>query len=155
MGFRNQAARADLDEQDLKILQQLSQDAKTSYVQLGQLVGLTGPAVHGRVRKMEKAGVIRRYGIEVDYEVIGLPVTAFVRVQTGKTSCRDAGQLVSKYEEVIECHTVAGEDDLMLKTRTATPLDLQNLLDKLKTEGLIEKSISVFVLETQFERVRI
>ncbi|MET0279721.1 MAG: Lrp/AsnC family transcriptional regulator [Steroidobacteraceae bacterium] len=155
MGFRNQAARPDLDEQDLKILQQLSQDAKTSYVQLGQLVGLTGPAVHGRVRKMEKGGVIRRYGIEVDYSVIGLPVTAFVRVQTGKTSCRDAGRLVSKYEEVIECHTVAGEDDLLLKTRTATPLDLQNLLDKLKTEGLIEKSISVFVLETQFERVRI
>lgn len=155
MGFRNRGTRADLDELDLKILQQLSQDAKTSYADLGRLVGLTAPAVHGRVRKMERSGVIRRYGIEVDYDVIGLPVTAFVRVQTGKTSCRDAGSLVSKFEEIIECHTVAGEDDLMLKTRTATPLDLQNLLDKLKTEGLVEKSISVFVLETQFERVRI
>jgi Lrp/AsnC family leucine-responsive transcriptional regulator len=155
MGFRNQGAGADLDELDLKILKQLSHDAKTSYADLGQVVGLTAPAVHGRVRKLEKGGVIRRYGIEVNYDVIGLPVTAFVRVQTGKTSCREAGKLVSKFEEIIECHTVAGEDDLMLKTRTATPLDLQNLLDRLKTEGLIEKSISVFVLETQFERVRI
>lgn len=155
MGFRNSGAGADLDELDLKILKQLSEDAKTPYARLGELVGLTAPAVHGRVRKLEKSGVIRRYGIEVDYNRTGLPVTAFVRVQTGKTSCRDAGRLVSKYEEIIECHTVAGEDDLMLKTRTATPLDLQNLLDQLKTEGLIEKSISVFVLETQFERVRI
>lgn len=155
MGFRNRTPGGDLDELDIKILQQLSQDAKTSYADLGRAVGLTAPAVHGRVRKLEKAGVIRRYGIEVNYDVIGLPVTAFIRVQTGKTSCRDAGRLISQFEEVVECHTVAGEDDLLLKTRTATPLDLQNLLDKLKTEGLVEKSISVFVLETQFERVRI
>lgn len=155
MGFRNRTPGGDLDELDIKILQQLSQDAKTSYADLGRAVGLTAPAVHGRVRKLEKSGVIRRYGIEVNYDVIGLPVTAFIRVQTGKTSCRDAGRLISQFEEVVECHTVAGEDDLLLKTRTATPLDLQNLLDKLKTEGLVEKSISVFVLETQFERVRI
>ncbi|MBL8015489.1 MAG: Lrp/AsnC ligand binding domain-containing protein, partial [Candidatus Doudnabacteria bacterium] len=50
-----------------------------------------------------------------------------------KLSCRDAGKKVVQFEEVIECHAVAGEDDLLLKTRTATPLDLQELLDKLKT----------------------
>lgn len=144
-----------LDPIDLKILKLLSQDAKTAFSELGKAVHLTGPAVHGRVKKLERLGIIKRYGIELDYDSIGLPVKAFVRVQIGKLRCRDAGKKIMQFEEVIECHAVAGEDDLMLKTRTATPLDLQNLLDKLKTQGLIETSVSIFVLETHFERTRI
>ncbi|MES2855969.1 MAG: Lrp/AsnC ligand binding domain-containing protein, partial [Bdellovibrionota bacterium] len=70
-------------------------------------------------------------------------------------SCRDAGKKLLEFPEVEECHAVAGEDDLVLKTRTATPLELQNLLDKMKVQGLAEKTISVFVLETHFERPRV
>lgn len=126
-----------------------------SFADMGKEVNLTAPAVHARVKKLEKLGVIKKYGIELDYARVGLPVKAFVRVQIGKMRCRDAGKKIMQFEEVVECHAVAGEDDLMLKTRTATPLDLQNLLDQLKTQGLIEKSVSIFVLETVFERTRI
>ena len=153
MTFKKSLPTAELDETDLKILKSLSQDAKISYADLGAVVHLTAAAVHGRVKKMEKTGVIRKYGVDLNYDVIGLPVIAFVRVQTGKTSCRESGRALLKFDEIIECHAVAGEDDLLLKTRTATPLDLQNLLDTMKIEGLIEKSVSILVLETQFERV--
>ena len=144
-----------IDEIDLNILKFLSENAKCSYAELGEKVGLTAPAVHGRVKKMEAAGIIKNYSIRIDYEKIGVPVTAFVRVQTGQIRCRDAGKKILPFEEVEECHAVAGEDDLMLKVRTTTPLALQNLLDKLKTQGLIVKSVSVFVLETVFERSRV
>ncbi|RYZ84624.1 MAG: Lrp/AsnC family transcriptional regulator [Proteobacteria bacterium] len=155
MALRNGLPTQQLDETDLKILKLLSQDAKASYADLGSEVHLTAAAVHGRVKKLERNGIIKRYGIEMDYDVIGLPVIAFVRVTTGKTSCRESSKKLVKFEEIVECHAVAGEDDLMLKTRTATPLDLQNLLDRLKIQGLIERSVSMFVLETQFERARI
>ncbi|MBL7543279.1 MAG: Lrp/AsnC family transcriptional regulator [Bdellovibrionaceae bacterium] len=155
MALNNKRLQADLDDMDFNILKALSQNAKASYADLGTAVNLTGPAVHGRVKKMENLGVIKRYGIDIDFQLIGLPVCAFVRVQTGKLSCRDAGKKVVQFEEVIECHAVAGEDDLLLKTRTATPLDLQELLDKLKTQGIIENSVSIFVLETHFERARL
>lgn len=155
MALNNKRLLPDLDDMDFNILKVLSQDAKTSYTDLGKAVNLTGPAVHGRVKKMENLGVIKKYGIEMDFALIGLPVCAFVRVQTGKLSCREAAKLVLQFEEVIECHAVAGEDDLLLKTRTATPLDLQELLDKLKTQGIIENSVSLFVLETHFERPRL
>lgn len=144
-----------IDETDLNILKYLSENAKLSFAELGEKVGLTAPAVHGRVKKLESAGIIKNYTIVVDYEKIGVPVTAFVRVQTGQIRCRDAGKKVMPFEEIEECYAVAGEDDLMLKVRTTTPLALQNLLDKLKTQGLIMKSVSVFVLETVFERSRV
>jgi Lrp/AsnC family transcriptional regulator, leucine-responsive regulatory protein len=145
-----------LDEVDAKILKLLSQDAKMAFADLAAKINLTAPAIHARVKKLEKMGVIKNYGIELNYEAIGLPVTAFIRVQTSsKLSCRQAGAKLLAFPEIEECHAVAGEDDLMLKTRTATPLQLQNLLDRMKTEGLVEKSISVFVLETHFERPRV
>lgn len=155
MAFNPQNPTAPLDEMDLKILQLLSQDAKMPFAELGKAVHLTAPAVHGRVKKLEKLGVIKHYSIELDHALIGLPVTAFIRVQIGKARCRDAAKKMLSFDEIVECHAVAGEDDLILKTRTATPLDLQNLLDKLKTQGLIESSISLFVLESHFERMRL
>lgn len=155
MALNKKRPHIELDDSDLNILKALSQDAKISFADLGKKVNLTGPAVHGRVKKMENSGVIKQYGIDIDFNLIGLPVCAFVRVQTGKLSCRDAAKLVGQFDEVIECHAVAGEDDLLLKTRTATPLDLQELLDKLKTEGIIVNSVSLFVLETHFERARL
>ncbi|HVK60363.1 MAG TPA: Lrp/AsnC family transcriptional regulator [Bdellovibrionales bacterium] len=147
-------ATGSLDGVDFKILKLLSQDSKMAFAELAKRVNLTAPAIHARVKKLERLGVIKKYRVEIDYEKIGLPVTAFIRIQIGKLSCRDAGKKLMEFDEVEECHAVAGEDDLVLKTRTATPLELQNLLDKMKTKGLVEKSISVFVLETHFERPR-
>lgn len=144
-----------LDEMDLKIIKYLAEDSKMSYQDLGQKVHLTAPAVHARVKKMEKTGIIQGYGVNIDYARVGLPVTAFVRLQTSKLRCSDLGEAVKKFPQIEECHAVAGEDDVLIKTRTATPLELQTLLDQLRTEGLADKSISIFVLETHFERSRI
>lgn len=143
-----------MDELDLKILKLLAQDAKASYAEMGEKVHLTAPAVHARVKKMEKSGVIKHYGVEIDYEKAGLPVTAFVLLRT-KLRCSDAGKQLMKFPEIEECFSVAGEDDLILKTRTSTPLELQNLLDRMRTQGISEKSVSIFVLENHFERSRI
>lgn len=155
MALSFESGNPNLDEMDLKILKLLSEDAKMSFADLGKQVHLTGPAVHGRVKKMEKMGVIKNYSINIDYEKVGLPVTAFVRIRTGKLKCSEVGKTLKKFTEIEECHSVAGEDDVVLKTRTKTPLSLQNLLDKIRTEGLSEKSVSIFVLETHFERSRI
>lgn len=155
MALNENGSNATLDDMDLKILKLLSEDAKMSYADLGLAVHLTGPAVHGRVKKMEKQGIIKNYSINIDYQKIGLPVMAFVRLQTGKLSCQDVGIRLSKFSEIEESHSVAGEDDVIIKTRTKTPLDLQHLLDNIRTEGLSLKSVSIFVLETHFERARI
>lgn len=155
MSFENTSKSLRLDETDLNIIKWLSQDSKISFADLGKKINLTAPAVHGRVKKMERLGVISRYKVELDYSKIGYPVTTYVRAQTGKVSCRESGRRLADFPEIEECHSVAGEDDVLLKIRTATPLELQVLLDKLRTKGIIEKSISILVLETHFDRSRL
>ena len=155
MSFSQQGLGAEVDETDLNIIKQLSQNAKMSFADLGKKIHLTAPAVHARVKKLEKAGIIKNYSAEIDFKKIGMPVTAFVRIQTGKQRCSEVGKQLMKYPEIEECHSVAGEDDLVLKTRTATPLELQNLLDRMRVQGISEKSISIFVLQTHFERSRV
>ncbi len=155
MAFNESSGTVSLDETDLKIIKLLSLDAKMPFTELGKEVHITAPAVHARVKKMEKLGVIKNYSVNIDFQKVGLPVTAFVRMRTGKLSCGEVGKFLKKFKEIEECHSVAGEDDVILKTRTATPLELQHLLDKMRAEGLSEKSVSIFVLETLFERTRL
>ncbi|MES2855970.1 MAG: winged helix-turn-helix transcriptional regulator, partial [Bdellovibrionota bacterium] len=65
----------------MKILKLLSGDSKMAFAELGKKVNLTAPAIHARVKKLERLGIIKKYRIEIDYEKIGLPVTAFIRIQ--------------------------------------------------------------------------
>lgn len=141
-----------IDAFDLKILQLLVEDAQRSFADLGKKVGLSAPAVHARVKKLEKEGVIKRHTIEVDPQRLGLVVTAIVRIQTGSSRCKDLAAELQKIPEVLECYTVAGEDDLMVKLRTSTPKRVLEVLDTLKQKGLVGRMHTHLVMETHFER---
>lgn len=141
-----------VDSLDLKILQLLKADAQTSFVELGKRVGLSAPAVHARVKKLQKEGVIKKHTIEVDPQKLGLVVTAFVRIQTGANRCKDLAKELEKIPEVLECFTVAGEDDLLVKLRTSTPKQVLEIMDLLKQKGLVGRSQTHLVMESHFER---
>jgi Lrp/AsnC family leucine-responsive transcriptional regulator len=71
-------ARIALDRTDRAILDVLQRDGRLSFLAVGRLVNLSGPAVRERVRRLEQAGVIRCYGARVDHEAAGHPVLAFL-----------------------------------------------------------------------------
>ena len=76
-----------LDELNLTILRHLQHDPRLTMAELGRRVGLSSPAVSERVKRLEEAGVIKGYSIEVDPTALGLPLCAYVRVRP------NAGQL--------------------------------------------------------------
>ena len=80
VGYMNREIERLLDETGWQILYELQQEARLSYGEIGQRVGLTAPAVSERVRKLEEAGVITGYHAEVDRALVGLPVTAIIRM---------------------------------------------------------------------------
>ena len=69
-----------LDGTGWQLLQELQQNARLSYSELGQRVGLSAPAIADRIRKMEEAGIITGYRAEVNMSKLGLPVMAIVRL---------------------------------------------------------------------------
>jgi Lrp/AsnC family leucine-responsive transcriptional regulator len=118
-----------LDARDRKILAILQRDARPSQAEIGRRLGMSAAAVNERLKKLENAGVIRRYVAVVDPRAVGASVTAFVEVFIEHPRF-EAGFIAAlrKRDEVQEVHHITGEFSLLLKVRVADMESLQQLL---------------------------
>ncbi len=131
-----------LDSTGWQLLQALQQDARLSYTQLGQRVGLTAPAVAERVRKMEDAGIISGYHAEVNRAKIGFPITAIIRMSTfSGERCGRFAAFTQGVPEVLECYRVTGSDSLIMKVMAASVEHLEALIDQLSAHGQLTTSM--------------
>jgi Lrp/AsnC family leucine-responsive transcriptional regulator len=131
-----------LDATGWRLLQELQQNARLSYTELGQRVGLSLPAVAERVRKMEEAGIITGYHAELNLVKVGLPVLAIIHLESiGGQSCTYAVSQVSKIPEVLECYRVTGSDSIIVQV-AATSIDhLTRIIDQLSVYGVPATSL--------------
>jgi Lrp/AsnC family leucine-responsive transcriptional regulator len=116
---------------DSEILRLLQQNARETWAALGQAVGVTGPAIAERVRKLEERGVIRGYTAELDPDAVGYSLLAFIAVSLERQDQR--ALLIARVEslpEVQECHHIAGDFDYLLKVRARGTLDLERLISE-------------------------
>lgn len=151
-----------LDDVDRQIVLMLQEDARLSNAALAEAVGLTTSTVYERVKKLEKKGVIKKYVAIVEPEAINKPIAAFIRLVMGMTAEDD--YVTSKRNfianclaepDVLECHSVAGEDCYILKVRVTTPQALEQLLERLRSNALVAKSTSSIVLSTFKEDTKV
>ena len=124
-----------MDAIDVTILRRLMERARTTWAELGSLLGLSAPAAADRVRKLEEAGVIRGYAAIVDPDAAGCGLGAFVSVTLERSDDRGAFlDTVRSLPEILECHHVAGAEDYILKVRCADTRGLERLVsDGLKS----------------------
>lgn len=141
-----------LDSTDRKLLGLLTEDARSQYGDLGKSVHLSAPAVHARVKKLETQGVIEGYTIRVNAASVGRPVCAFIRLITANHTCAEIAKSLRAFAEVEECHSVAGEDCMLVKVRTESPEALQDLLGRMSAVPGFTRTITTIVLKSHFER---
>jgi Lrp/AsnC family transcriptional regulator, leucine-responsive regulatory protein len=141
-----------LDERDLEIVAALQEDARATYADVGQRVGLSASSVHHRVRKLEQAGVIRGYQAIVDPAGLGLLITALVAATPLDPQQPDdlPDRLLADFPEVEDCLSVAGEANYILKVRTRTTADLEELIRRLREKGGVATRTTI-VLSIPFE----
>jgi Lrp/AsnC family transcriptional regulator, leucine-responsive regulatory protein len=130
-----------LDDIGWHILQELQENARLSFAELGRRVGLSIPAVTERVHRMEDAGIITGYHADVNPEKVGLPITAFIRMNiTGNVSSQIVG-LMNDLTEVSECHRGTGGDSFIMKVRVSSISHLEHVIEKLLPFGTTTTSI--------------
>jgi Lrp/AsnC family transcriptional regulator, leucine-responsive regulatory protein len=140
-----------LDDRDLGILEALQDDARATYSDIGRRVGLAASSVHERVRKMERAGVIRGYRALVDPNALGLSVTALIAVTPLDPSRPDdLAERARGFAEVEDCFSIAGEANYILKVRASTPERLEDLIRRLRENAGVQTRTTV-VLSIPFE----
>ncbi len=140
-----------LDGKDLEIVSALQDDARATYADVASRVGMSASAVHDRVRKLEAAGVIRGYRAVIDAASIGLFVTALIEaIPLDPQQPDDLPERVAGFPEVEDCYSVAGKANYVLKIRTRTTSDLEDLIRRLREKGGVATETTV-VLSTPFE----
>src|SRR5581483_9093581 len=141
-----------LDAFDRKILGALAADAGMSYAELGQMVGLSAPAVHDRVKKLRASGCLRGTAALLDGPAVGKPLLAFVHVDSAGWGATAELMAVGELPEVEEIHSVAGDTCMLLKVRCASSRALEALLARLYALPGVTGTRSYIVLSTYLER---
>lgn len=118
-----------LDVVNRQLLAMLTEDARTSVSALARRVGMSAPAVRERIARLERAGVIRGYRVDIDPAALGLPVAAWVRVRPGPGQLPKVAELAERTPQVTECHRITGEDCFLCKVYGPSIEDLESILD--------------------------
>ncbi|MFI1398956.1 Lrp/AsnC family transcriptional regulator [Streptomyces sp. NPDC020681] len=140
-----------MDGIDRELVALLQQDAAQPYAALGKAVGLSAGAAHERVRKLRERGVIRRTTVEVDPKALGQAVLAFVMVESSAWM-GESGAAFAAIPEIQEAHIIAGSASVLVKVRTSTTEQLQDVLRRLYAIEGVSGTQATVSLETFFER---
>jgi Lrp/AsnC family leucine-responsive transcriptional regulator len=146
----------DLDALDRKILTYLLRDGRAPAQQVADSVGLSRPAVADRIVRLERDGVIRGHTVVIEPAALGRAVTAFIaaRGQSQLDAKRKKSfDALLKSDEVLEAHTVAGDDCFFIKVRTDSIPSLNALVARLTSAPLSLSTRTTIVMQTHCEKV--
>ncbi len=145
--------RPDLDELDLRLLDALQRNGRSTFAELADLVGLKTSAVHDRVKRLESRGHIRGYSAQLDGKRLGIELTAFISCYTAPhAEYALFTSTLAAMPEIIEVHSVAGEESFVCKAMTRSTQHLDDLLTRLKSVPGMARTKTTIVLSTPFER---
>ena len=131
----------ELDKTSWSILACLQENARASFADIGREVGMSAPAVAERMAKLEEAGIIQGYRIEVDYEKTGYALKALIAFTAHSGKFQPFLNYIDKLDEVLECHRVTGNHCIFLKVVVENSGHLQQLLASMMEYGETTTSI--------------
>jgi Lrp/AsnC family leucine-responsive transcriptional regulator len=133
--FTYTSVHEEIDSVNLRVLEELQRDPRLTMSELGRRIGMSSPAVTERVRRLEEAGVIRGYRLELNPTALGLPIAAYIRIRPNPGQLPRIAELAQQIPEVVECHRVTGEDCFILKVHIPAIDQLDRLLDSFLLYG--------------------
>ena len=145
-----------MDRYDSKILQLLVENARITGADIARKINLSLPAVTERLRKLDKSGYIDKYTIQINRKQLDLQLLAFIQVWIDHTKAGTVKENITALNEVLECHHIAGDYDLLLKVLVKDTAALEELLvKKIKNIKAITRTSTTIILNTYKEEVNV
>lgn len=136
-----------MDDVDLAIIAELERNARCTYGEIGEVVGLSAPAVKRRMDRLDARGVIRGYTVVVDHALLGRPIEAFTELRfSGDARVDEIASIGDGIPEVLAVFTMAGDPDALAWLRVADVRDLKRVIDRLRQAGNVTGTKSMIVL---------
>jgi Lrp/AsnC family transcriptional regulator for asnA, asnC and gidA len=141
-----------LDDVNLRIIDILSKDSSTTFVEIAKQIGISDATVHLRVRRLIAAGIITKFTISVDNNLLGYDHLAFMRLNTKPGFTDQVTEDLSYIDEVLEIHEMHNRFDLFLKIRAKDLNHMRDIIEhKIRTLPNIVETELMTVLKTKRE----
>ncbi|GMA87834.1 AsnC family transcriptional regulator [Angustibacter aerolatus] len=141
-----------MDDTDTRLVAALLADGRLAWPSLGRTVGLSGPSVQERVKRLEERGVITGYRATVDAAALGLGVSALVDLFQHEDAESDAvADAVAAVPEVEDCWFVAGDENFVVKVRAPDVQALESTIASLRRLRGVSRTRTTVVLSTRWE----
>ena len=146
-----------MDKVDLQILQILQKKARIPNVEVARNIGMAPSAVLERIKKLEAQGIIEGYEVRLNPEMFNCAMVAFIKVKvSASANLKEAGNVLSKIEQVQEVHYLAGEDCLMTKLRVSDNTELETVLrTQIANLNWVKETKTLIALSTYKESAKI
>ena len=143
-----------IDGIDKMILRELMQNARTPILKIARQVGISGAAIHQRLRKLENSELISGSKFIINTKILGYTTMAFVGIFLDKAvSNPQAVKQLKKIPEVLECHYTTGNWSIFIKVLCKDNEHLMNLLNKeIQSIKGVSRTETFISLEQQIER---
>lgn len=141
-----------MDSVDRLLLDALRANGRATYAELARVVGLSAPAVHERVAKLESAEVITGYHAAVAPDALGYPTSALVGIfMTDTADTDEIARLLRAVPQIEDCYFVAGEETFIVKVRVPDIPALEQAIRTLNKIDGVARTKTTVVLSTKFE----
>lgn len=141
-----------LDDVNLKVIHMLSKDSSRSFVEIAKQIGISDATVHFRVRRLIAEGVIRRFTISVDNNLLGYDHLAFIGINIEPGFADEITKGLLEIDEVLEIHEMHGIFDIIAKIRAKDFDQMRDIVvNKIRKLPRIIETELLTVLKTRKE----
>ncbi len=152
--MKTNSLQIEIDGIDKEILRSLMDDARKPILQIANKIGVSGAAIHQRLRKLEQSGVISGSKFTVSNKVLGYSTMAFVGIYLEKAAKNlETVKELKKIPEVLECHYTTGNWSILIKIICRDNAHLMQLLNtKIQAIEGVSRTETFISLDQQIER---
>lgn len=143
-----------LDDIDRRLLRELLKDSKRSYRELARSIGVSAATVINHVQRLESAGVIRDYTVQLDHERLGYELTVITEITVSKGKLLETEEEIAKISNACAVYDVTGLTDAMVVAKFKSRKDLSDFTKKLLAMPYVERTNTHVVLTTMKEDFR-
>lgn len=142
-----------IDEIDRHIMTLLTENARASFREIGEMVGLSAPAVKRRVDRLVAGGVITGFAARLSAEALGRRAQALVAVTyAGNVTPTQIREILEPIPEVVAAYTVSGDADVLVHLHAADMAAFEQALERLRATAAVARTESTIVLSTLLDR---
>lgn len=143
-----------MDETDIKILNQILSDGRSSYRKIAEQIGVSPPTVLNRIQKLETNHVIKSYSAILDHEKLGYDLTAIIEVTAVKGKITEVEKHISKFPNVCAVYDITGLTDMLIVAKFRNRRELSDFVKRDLALPFVERTNSHMVLVTVKEDFR-